>query len=382
MQQFLAKDDPSIDAAYFTHLYKLLIDNPAIQIILTDHPIPAQDGTLSVGSAPLPSDYIASARVDVDLGRIIQEGARGRNLAYQIQGETPRTSREVILEKRARNEEKRKTNKAKPGIAELIADPSGTPAEAQGSSVSKEVFRVLTQDDGDGVPVLDLPVLTEKWGSRLRIKATDDEIYLRLTGFHTKVGVCNQRIPLTSLQNSKITPPVFQVLQIAAQSREKGITAIELGSLINVSQGSIHYYMKVLTGLGLWYVSAMIASLPRSAKIPAIIHASITNMLVFHRFLSQNANYRSLAYREAAPAPIDDNGPEDELAEVDDDGSAAQEVSQAAHEWGLNFGPLNEADLSAGIIIKERLVQLLDHPLLENHLLRYKNVLLLIVSPD
>jgi hypothetical protein len=45
---------------------------------------------------------------------------------------------------------------------------------------------------------------------------------------------------------------VFHILQLAARSREKGITAIELGPLVGASQGSMHYYMKVLLALGLW----------------------------------------------------------------------------------------------------------------------------------
>lgn len=43
---------------------------------------------------------------------------------------------------------------------------------------------LLTFVDADG----DLSGLLEKWGNRLRIRCTEDEIYYRLTGSHQKVS--------------------------------------------------------------------------------------------------------------------------------------------------------------------------------------------------
>ena len=48
--------------------------------------------------------------------------------------------------------------------------------------------------------------------------------------------------------------------------------------------------------------------------------------------------------------------------------------------WGLSFGALTERDLSDGFIIKTRLVKLLDHPNLQNHLLKMRNLVSLLVS--
>lgn len=50
-----------------------------------------------------------------------------------------------------------------------------------------------------------------------------------------------------------------------------------------------------------------------------------------------------------------------------------------ASDWGLTFSELNEEQLMNGFILRERLVKLLDHPSLTNHLLRAKNLLPLLV---
>ncbi len=152
---------------------------------------------------------------------------------------------------------------------------------------------------------------------------------------------------------------MFHTLSLAARSREKGITSIELGPMVGTSQGSMHYFMKVLVDMGLWQVITSSSTLTfDSAKIPAVLHGSITNLLVFHRFVEQNPNYRAILAQKQIG-----NG-----------------SSEAATLLNLNFPTLTEQDLMAGHIVKERLIRLLDHPSLENHLLRAKNLLPLIVS--
>lgn len=121
-----------------------------------------------------------------------------------------------------------------------------------------------------------------------------------------------------------------------------------------------------------------------SAKVPAILHAAITNLLVFHKFLDQNLNYRAhiraddQEQEEVAPvAPeLDTIDADDERA--DNDHTVALGPSTAG-EWGLNFAPLTEAQLMSGLTVNERMVKLLDHPGLTNHLLRAKNLLPLLV---
>ena len=51
-----------------------------------------------------------------------------------------------------------------------------------------------------------------------------------------------------------------------------------------------------------------------------------------------------------------------------------------AHEWGLSFARLTETELMSGLVVKDRLLTLLEHPGLTNHLLRAKNLLHLLVS--
>lgn len=67
--------------------------------------------------------------------------------------------------------------------------PKPPPLEDQ-----QQLLRFLDDDDGgdgeDRVQVSDFARLVEKWGSRLRIRATDQEIYFRLTGSHDRVR-CN-----------------------------------------------------------------------------------------------------------------------------------------------------------------------------------------------
>lgn len=56
---------------------------------------------------------------------------------------------------------------------------------------SKELFVFLGEDD-KGIPSIktgDLNALLERYPSRIRLRATDDEIYYRITGLRKRVGV-------------------------------------------------------------------------------------------------------------------------------------------------------------------------------------------------
>lgn len=122
-----------------------------------------------------------------------------------------------------------------------------------------------------------------------------------------------------------------------------------------------------------------------SAKIPAVLHASITNLLVFHKFLEQNENYRAHTERKQVPATeIAPVAPELDSIDVDDeqaDNDTSVTLGPAtAGDWGLSFATLTEAELMSGLVVKARLLKLLDHPALTNHLLRAKNLLPLLVS--
>jgi hypothetical protein len=117
-----------------------------------------------------------------------------------------------------------------------------------------------------------------------------------------------------------------------------------------------------------------------SAKVPAIIYASVTNLLVFHTFLEKNQNYRAIMNLDRlVPDPPEPEVPVIAENEVDEDAVVSNEVNPGAG-WGFEFTPLTEADVMAGYLVKERLLQLLDHPMLKNHLLKNKNLLPTIVS--
>nr|XP_019050604.1 hypothetical protein I302_01041 [Kwoniella bestiolae CBS 10118]OCF29534.1 hypothetical protein I302_01041 [Kwoniella bestiolae CBS 10118] len=355
----LVKLDPSLDHDYFAHLWTLLCAHPSIQVIITNEPILLPGGTIELGTAPLPQGWVLpqGTQADEDLTSLYKEGLRGRQIAFRLAGQEFRSDRQAVQDRKeaARKKAKKakeanlKRNKDKvqeDSDDEVKVDPSGA-----------GILRVLHVDDseeGNSAPPVaktDFRKLSEKWGARLRIRCTDDEIYYRLTGSHAKIP--------------KITSTVFHVLQLAAMSRDKGITAIDLGPLVGASQGSMHYFMKVLVQLGL------------CAKVPAVLHAAITNILVFHRFLDQNPNYRALVGK-----PLDslveendaDDGP-DEPDEDDDLIDPALTDATKFNDWGFDFPAVSEAELMAGHSIKPRLLKMLEHPGLQNHLLRTKNLL-------
>ena len=209
---------------------------------------------MRVGTAPLPQDSITStlARGDNVGDELVKDNARGRELAFQLAGKEFRSSKEAMKDKK--DEQQRAKNKRK------AAQTGEDGTEIEEEEPLEELWTEIVEDDGgqegDKVLKTDLQSLSAKWGSRLRIRATDDEIYYRLVGQTERVGQVQYSLEhlLTVSQNPRITAIIFHILQITARSRERGITTIELGPATGTSQGSLHYYMKVLTGLGLWSV--------------------------------------------------------------------------------------------------------------------------------
>lgn len=108
-----------------------------------------------------------------------------------------------------------------------------------------------------------------------------------------------------------------------------------------------------------------------SVKVPAIKHASITNLLLFHRFVDQNENYRAIAKTDPLQAAYSMEDKGDEIA-IDND-------PESVDAFGLGFAPMTDSDLMIGLVAKERLMKLLDHPMLKNHLLKERNLLALLV---
>ncbi|WWD18115.1 hypothetical protein CI109_102564 [Kwoniella shandongensis] len=370
--QHLVKLDPSLDHDYFTHIWTLLCAHPQIQIVVASTPILIPGGTTELGTAPLPADWEPPqhAMANIDLSSLYREGVKGRQLAYMLAGKEFKTGKQLLDDRRqAAKKKKPKTTKVEVG-EEDDGDLEGVKAENGHGGY----LRVLAQDDGmeegEGeelgtVPTTDFRGLSAKWGARLRIRCKEDEIYYRLTGSHQKIN--------------KITAVVFHILQLTAMSREKGITAIDLGPLVGSSQGSMHYFMKVLVGMGL------------CAKVPCVLHGSITNLLVYHRFLDQNPNYLALTGKPLPPDAVlpqeleasgqrETQGVDDaEAADEEDLGDEPADPNvddpRSMDGWGFNFGPLSETELMAGHIVKHRLLSMLDHPMLKNHLLATRNLL-------
>ncbi|WVF70857.1 hypothetical protein IAT40_005651 [Kwoniella sp. CBS 6097] len=323
--QYLVKLDPTLDHDYFSHVWTLLCAHPSIQVILTTEPILLPGGTTEIGTAPLPERWQLPQHVsrgNVDLSTLYKEGVRGRQLAFLLAGQEFRTDREAIQDKReAQKKKAEKTKQAtnKKNKRKKNADESDG---EDGDEVKVEpggagLLRVLDDDDsqeGDpSQPVsrTDYRGLSEKWGARLRIRCTEDEIYYRLTGFH----------------------------------------------------------QKVLVGLGL------------CAKVPAVLHASITNLLVFHRFLDQNANYRAIIGKPMSEPTSDEMATPGAAGGGDGNAEEEQAVDpdvddlRTIEEWGFNFSPLSESELMAGHVVKQRLLKMLDHPRLKSHLLRTTSLL-------
>lgn len=266
LQRHLAKLDSSLDSSFFTHIFRLLCAHPSIQLIRTSHPLPNPDGNLVPGTAPLRADHIGSsaAQDGPDRQSFVREGIKGRQLAFHLAGEEYRTDKQVVQDKRAKADKIREERWVKKQVVdENGAGPSHDIPHKHGRNslnaggAKGPLLRVLREDDLDveGKKVIrtDLVGLIEKWGSRLRIRCTDQEIYFRLVGTHQKVD----SVPISwdvadGGQISMITPMVFHILQLAASTREKGITAVELGPLVGSGQKSMHHYMKVLTKLKLW----------------------------------------------------------------------------------------------------------------------------------
>ena len=122
----------------------------------------------------------------------------------------------------------------------------------------------------------------------------------------------------------------------------------------------------------------------------------MTNILVFHKFMEQNPTYQALIQPirvpsgpepdqvqedELDPALGPSTGPEAEGAEIQVDGESSKvEPLPNTDDWGLDFTPLREMDVMTGTLVKDRLLQVLEHPNLKNHLLKLRELLPALVS--
>jgi hypothetical protein len=200
LQSHLAKNDPTIDDDAFVYIYTLLITHPSVRVVLATYPLPTPEGKYLLGTAPLPDDFNPpdATLADVDISAMYREGVRGRQLAYHLAGEEYLTSKQAIEEKKVQQLKARlegkKLAKGKGKAESRNRDGEETPlvdADEVKTEESDLITYVDTDDGGQGedkVLKSDLRGLTAKWGSRLRLRCTDEEIYFRLTGSHQKVN--------------------------------------------------------------------------------------------------------------------------------------------------------------------------------------------------
>ncbi|OWZ55564.1 hypothetical protein C368_02504 [Cryptococcus neoformans 125.91] len=225
---------------------------------------------------------------------------------------------------------------------------------------SHDLIRILCEDNGaqrkgEEVSIKDYEALSAKWGDRLRIRCTEDEIYFRLTGQHERL--------------SSLTADNFQVLQLIAMSRENGIALIDLDSSSGLEKvENIHARVDVLTDLGL------------CVRLSQTIRNSIGSILVHYKFLHLNSAYLSLCRLNPElqdTLPLDVSLSHMTRNEDNDDfvNEADEEEDQSVNKLRLDFSPLTETEVSSGHIIRERLLKTLDHPELKNHLLRQRGLL-------
>nr|ODO02333.1 hypothetical protein L204_01066 [Cryptococcus depauperatus CBS 7855] len=191
--------------------------------------------------------------------------------------------------------------------------------------------------------------LNKKWRERLRIRCTADEIYFRLTGSHVR--------------HSRITEEPFHILQLIAMSRERGISVVQLNESLGIGSGR-HAKVKSLLELGL------------CVQLDTTANGSLSGLLIHYKFLHLSPKYLSLCrlYPE-----LQDTLPPDMAASLQSQEETVidptAEAELTIEQWGLGFSPLTEEDLSSLHVLKERLLKILEHPNLKNHLIKYKGLL-------
>lgn len=213
LHTYVRKLDASVDDAYFAYLYSVLVENPAIKVSLTTDPLAGPDKNVRLGDAPLPDDFQVPdvVRSDVNISDMYVSGIKGRAMAYHLSGEEFKSNSQVIEERRVISKQNEKISKS--AALRKKRDEESKKAKP---SLGDGLIRDLETDDGEGIPREDLNGLAQRWGSRLRLRCTDEEIYYRLTGSHQKVSLVSytESSPLMSRSRkslqSSIIPSLLQ----------------------------------------------------------------------------------------------------------------------------------------------------------------------------
>lgn len=139
-----------------------------------------------MGDAPLPEGYEIpeATREDVDLDAMYINGIKGRQLAFHLAGMEFKSNAEAVQARR----DVQKQNAATERSSALRKERDEKKKLPQ-TSIEEGLIWDLEVDDGAGIAKEDLNGLAHRWGSRLRLRCTEQEIYYRLTGSHTKVSL-------------------------------------------------------------------------------------------------------------------------------------------------------------------------------------------------
>ena len=186
LQGHLQECDPNIDDDFFAFVWSTLVQHPSVRVIILAYPVSRADGSIDLGTAPLPQDYIVPSEHGAPSSSSALP-AKGRAAAFAAQGDEYRTSKEAISDKR----EKSLLSKAQKKAEKAKLDGAAKKEHALGEG-AQEVYRVVKDVDRVGEPEVaktNLSGLGGKWGSRLRIRCVDDEIYHRLTGSYQKASL-------------------------------------------------------------------------------------------------------------------------------------------------------------------------------------------------
>lgn len=120
------------------------------------------------------------------------EGLKGRAKAFHLSGQDYISNEDVIVRNREEKLAKTVIRRREQAKANTLAGKGKKKVEvADDDEEEEQLMRVLVDDDDDEEdPVLisDLPKLEAKYGSRVRLRCSDEEIYYRLTGTHQKVS--------------------------------------------------------------------------------------------------------------------------------------------------------------------------------------------------